>query len=59
MKLIHVIESIITSRDPNIRKITDKEYIDIIKLCIDNLENHKSLKKVYEMAKREYDYDKD
>jgi hypothetical protein len=58
VKLIHVIESIIHSRDPAVKHITDKELIDIIKLCIDHIESEKSIKKIYEVVKKEYEYEK-
>lgn len=55
MKLIHVIESILKSKDPAIKKVSDKEFIEIMELCLGYLENTSSVRKVYEMVKKEYD----
>lgn len=54
MKAIHVLEALITSESENII-ISEQEFIDIIELCLGNLQRPKSIKKVYEMVKREYD----
>jgi len=55
VKLIHVIEAILKSQDPAIKRVSEKEFIEIMELCLGYLEKTKSIKKVYEIIKREYD----
>jgi hypothetical protein len=54
MKVIQVLEALITTDNKKV-KITEQEFIDIIELCLGNLSYVKSVRKVYEMVKTQYE----
>lgn len=57
MKTIHLIEALIKTDHKKI-KITEQEFIDIIELCLNNLQYVKSVRKVYEMVRIQYEAEK-